>query len=259
LSDEDRRQAVAKSFTSPNNPWFARAFVNRLWSELLGEGFYMPVDDLGPRRTARFPAAMDALVQGFITQKYDVRWLMQTMLLTETYQRAIRPAVVSEEVMPFAAQTPTRLRSDQLFNAIVQVLGLNDPSERQDDGEMMAGPYARLRNPRAQFHALFGFDPSTPLEDITGNVPQALFLMNSPLFRNGVAAQGNTRLARILSECDDNRDALSEVYLLTLSREPLAREVEVATDYLREVGSREEAFEDLMWSLLNSSEFLSKR
>ncbi len=259
LSDQQRRQAVARVMTSPDNPWFARALVNRLWSELLGEGFYMPVDDLGPTRTARFPKAMDALASGFVARHYDVRWLMQTMLLTETYQRAIRPAVVSEESLPFAAQTPTRLRADQLFNALVQVLGLDDSSDRNTGGEMMAGPMARFRNPRGQFHELFAFDPSTPQEDITGNVPQALFLMNSPLFRNASAARGNTRLARILRDQRDDRDALSELYLLVLSREPSNREVETAADYIREVGSREDAFEDLMWALLNSSEFLSKR
>jgi hypothetical protein len=259
LSDEERRAAVAKAFTSPDNPWFSRALVNRLWSELLGEGFYMPVDDIGPTRTARFPEALDVLAQGFAAQRYDVRWLMKTILLTDAYQRQIRPKAVSEETLPFAAQTPTRLRSDQLFNALVQVLGLSDPTENGDDTAMMAGPMARLRNPRNQFHALFSFDPSTPQEDITGNVPQSLFLMNSPLFRSAIAARGNTRLARILRNQQDDGDALNEVYLLVLAREPSDRERQAALDYVRDVGARDEAFEDLMWCLLNSSEFLSKR
>lgn len=258
LTDERRREAIAVAFTSPDNPWFARALVNRLWAELLGEGFYMPIDDLGPTRQARFPEALDALAQGFVASKYDIRWLMKAMLLTETYQRQIRPKAVSEETLPFAAQTPTRLRADQVFNALVQVLGLNDPSDRQDDG-MMAGPMAFQRSPRNQFHQLFGIDPSTAQEDITGNVPQSLFLMNSPLFRNAVASQGNTRLAKILREQKDDRDALSEVYLLVLSREPSDRETNAALEYVRDVGSRGEAFEDVMWCVLNSSEFLSKR
>lgn len=259
LSDEQRRGAVAKAFTDPDNPWFARALINRLWAELLGEGFYMPVDDLGPTRTARYPAALDALSAGFVANNYDVRWLMRTILLTDAYQRQIRPQAVSEAPLPFAAQTPTRLRADQVFNALVQVLGLNDPTENVDDSDMMAGPMARFRNPRNQFHALFGFDPSTPQEDITGNVPQSLFLMNSPLFRNAIAAQGNTRLAKILREQKEDRDALSEVYLLVLAREPSDREAQAAMDHLKDVNSRSEAFEDVMWCLLNSSEFLSKR
>ncbi len=259
LTDEQRRSAVSQAFTSPDNPWFARAVINRLWSELLGEGFYMPVDDIGPTRTARFPEALDELAAGFVANRHDLRWLMKTVLLTEAYQRQIHPQAVSEETLPFAAQTPTRLRADQLFNALVQVLGLNDTTERPGNDEMMmAGPY-RQRGPRDQFHALFGFDPSTPQEDITGNVPQSLFLMNSPLFRNALAAQGNTRLAKILREQKNDRDALSEVYLLVLAREPSGREMEAALEFVREVGVRGEAFEDVMWCLLNSSEFLSKR
>jgi hypothetical protein len=258
LTDDERRGAVAKAFTSPDNPWFARALVNRLWAELLGEGFYMPVDDLGPTRTARYPEALEALAQGFTAHRYDLKWLMKAMLLTETYQRQIRPQAVSENPLPFAAQTPTRLRADQLFNALVQVLGLEDPTDNADEG-VMAGPYARFRNPRTQFHALFGFDPSTPHEDITGNVPQSLFLMNSPLFRNAIAARGNTRLAKILRQQGDDRDALGELYLLVLAREPSDREAQTALDYVQESGDRNTAFEDLMWCLLNSSEFLSKR
>ena len=119
--------------------------------------------------------------------------------------------------------------------------------------------YRLPQSRRGQFAALFGFDPSTPQADITGSVPQALFLMNSPLINNGIRGQGNTRLGRILSKFDDNGDALGELYLLVLSREPSAREVQIAKEYLVEVGNRREAFEDLMWSLLNSSEFLSKR
>lgn len=258
LSDEDRRQAISQAFTSPENPWFARAMVNRMWAELLGEGFYMPVDDIGPTRTARFPEAMDALAQGFIAQKYDLRWLMKTIALTEAYQRQIRPKEVSEDPLPFAAQTATRLRADQLFNALVQVLGLNDPTDNDSDNEM-AGPRAQVRSPRNQFHQLFGFDPSTSQEDITGNVPQSLFLMNSPLFRGAIAANGNTRLAKILHEQSEDRDALDEVYLLVLAREPSAKETEASLSYIKDVGQRNEAFEDIMWCLLNSSEFLSKR
>ena len=112
---------------------------------------------------------------------------------------------------------------------------------------------------RTLFLALFGFDPSTPQEDIKGNVPQALYLMNSPLIHPMVRAGGNTRLARILRKHPGNDDAIAEVYLLVLSREPSASELKICRDYITEVGNRGEAFEDLMWSLVNSSEFLSRR
>ena len=112
---------------------------------------------------------------------------------------------------------------------------------------------------RTLFLSLFGFDPSTPQEDITGNVPQALFLMNSPMIHAAVRARGNTRLARILQQHSKNNDAVAEVYLLVLSRDPSTAELGICREYIAEVGERGEAFEDLMWSLINSSEFLSRR
>ena len=109
LSDADRRQAVAKAFTSPENPWFARAIVNRMWCEMLGEGFYMPVDDLGPNRSARFPEALDALCQGFVANAHDPKWLIRTIANSQTYQRKVAAKSTSEDALPFASVTPTQI------------------------------------------------------------------------------------------------------------------------------------------------------
>jgi hypothetical protein len=260
LSDEARRQAAAKAFTDADNPWFARAVINRVWNEMLGEGFYMPVDDLGPTREARFPQALDVLAAGFVGSGYDLKWLVQTVALTQTYQRQVRSKPVSETALPFASQTPTRLRSDQLYNALATVLGFSEQSASPRGGMMPGGGiYAGNRGPRSQFNAVFTFDPSTPQEDITGNVQQALTLMNSPQFRGALSAGGNTRLGRILRQHTDDQDAISEVYLLALSREPSDRELKLSRQYIADVGNRGEAYEDLLWTLVNSSEFVSKR
>lgn len=258
LTDEDRRAAVARAFTSPDNPWFARAIVNRMWCEFLGEGFYMPVDDLGPTRHARFPEALDALAAGFVSNNHDVAWLIRTIANSQTYQRKVAAKSVAEDALPFSSVTPTRLRADVVFNSLFQVLGIEEEAAN-GRGMMMAEPRGFQRGPRFQFDALFGFDPSVPKDEITGNVPQSLYLMNSTLFRAALSANGNTRLGKILRDNQDDLDALSELYLLVLSREPSRREIEICQAYLKENGQRGEAFEDLMWSLMNSSEFLSKR
>ncbi len=258
LPDLERRGAAAKAFTDPNNPWFARAIINRLWHEMLGEGFYMPVDDLGPTRTARYPEVLDELSSGFIASQYDVKWLVKTIALTETYQRAVRSKSTSVEELPFASQTPTQLRADQLFNALVTILGFDDRGPGMGGG-MMAGPLAAARSPRNQFHNIFSYDPSTPQEDILGNVQQALFMMNTPQFRGAVSATGNNRLSQIVQKYSDDQDAIAEVYLLALSREPSDQEIKVCQTYLKETGTRTETYEDILWSLLNSSEFRAKR
>ncbi|MBI1344655.1 DUF1549 domain-containing protein [bacterium] len=259
LSDLERRQAAAKAFTDPENPWFAKAIINRVWNEMLGQGFYMPVDDMGPTRSPAYPEAMDTLAAAFVAHHYNLKWLIETVASTQTYQRQVRPQSVSTDALPFASQTPTRLRSDQLYSALSTVLGFSESAQPARGGMMAGGIYGGGRSPRAQFNQIFTFDPSTPQEDITGNVQQALFLMNTPAFRNAVSATGNSRLSQILRKYSDDQDAISELYLLALAREPSDRELQVCQKYLGEVGSRGEAYEDLLWSLLNSSEFLSKR
>ncbi|MEO8494676.1 MAG: DUF1549 domain-containing protein, partial [Planctomycetota bacterium] len=81
--DADRREALAAYITSPRNPWFAKAFVNRVWSELVGEGFYEPIDDIGPDRECSAPETIDYLASSFAETGYDVKWLYRTVMATE--------------------------------------------------------------------------------------------------------------------------------------------------------------------------------
>ena len=257
LPDLDRREALAASITSPENPWFARAYVNRIWTELTGAGFYTPVDDIGPERSPQLPEVLELLVEGFVQSGHSTRWLFRTILLTEAWQRQVQGTPAGADTVPFAAASATRLRGDQVYEALIQVLGVSQLGERM--APPGRGPGALFSNERTQFNDLFGFDPSTSQADITGNVPQALFLMNSPAVHNLIRGDGNTRLGRILRQFDDDETVVQELYLLVLSREPTAKEIEIALRYRQQTGDRIEAFEDLMWSLLNSSEFLTRR
>ena len=254
MEDEDRRALFAKFVTSPTNSWFAKSFVNRIWGELLGEGFYMPIDDMGPERKARMGSVLDYLAAEFVKHDHDIQWLIRTITNSKTYQRQVRFNEPTENPVPFASAVPTRLRADQLLNAVVKVLGV-DEGPRHSAGPLQRG----RRTPREQVEALFGFDPSTPQDELLGNVPQALFLMNLPQISNALKAEGNTRLGQILANNKTDKAAISELYLAFLARDPSDKELVIAVDYLAKVGDRREAFEDLAWSLLNSSEFLSKR
>ena len=109
------------------------------------------------------------------------------------------------------------------------------------------------------FQSLFGFDPSATPEEQQGNLLQALFLMNSPAIHNLIAGKGATRLATILSKHSSNEDALRELYLLVHAREPSAQELAICGEYLKDVNNRQDAFEDILWSLINSTEFQTRR
>jgi hypothetical protein len=253
-TDMQRREALAKAITSKSNPWFRKAFANRMWAEMLGEGFFMPIDDMGPKRTAVQEEVLDLLANGFASHDYDIRWLLRTIANTDAYQRQL--AASTNDTVKFAAASPTRLRSDQIYSALSQVLGIEEIPGLQS---MRRGPYGRGNNSRRAFQQLFGYDPSTPQSDILGNIPQALFMMNAEALAPLTRSTGDTVLSRILAQNSDDEAALDELYLRVLSREPNEKEREITLAYVTKVGRRGEAFEDVFWTLLNSSEFLTKR
>jgi hypothetical protein len=112
---------------------------------------------------------------------------------------------------------------------------------------------------RVLFDRLFGIDPSVANEDVVGTIPQALFLMNSPLINNRVQARPGTVLGEIMSTAPHERAALGALYLRVLSRQPTNQEVEICGRYISGLGNTREAFEDIYWSLINSTEFLTRR
>jgi hypothetical protein len=256
LTDMERRETLAQWITSPANPWFAKALVNRMWSELVGEGFYEPVDDIGPDREATAPKTLDYLAAQFVANKHDIKWLLRTIMSTAAYQRESRSRRGPEET-PMLANVAQRLRADQLYTAVTSVLG--DPPAARARARA-AGPQANLRTPRALFDTVFGYDPSAPRDEVAGAIPQALTIMNSPQFANGMNAnRPRTVLGKLLTDHTEDEAVASELYLRTLSREPTAKELEVALSHVEQSDSRIEGFEDILWALLNSAEFMHRR
>jgi hypothetical protein len=155
------------------------------------------------------------------------------------------------------------LRGDQLFNALLSALSLPE-SERTPLAFNNPGAqaYGARFTPRLVFNAVFGFDPSEPRESVSGSIPQALAMMNTPQLNLAMSAGGrrqSTALGKMLSEIEDDAALVSELYLKTLSRRPSDSELGDALAYGKQVGSRSEAAEDLLWVLINSSEFSHRR
>ena len=250
--DADRRSQLASWITGPENPWFAKAFVNRIWAELVGEGFYAQVDDLGPERECSAPQTLDYLATAFRDQGYDMKWLLTTILSTESYQRASRRRRTFEEV-PFQSNCAQRLRADQLFSALVTVLEMPDSATSQ--GRQRSARFS----PRNTFSSVFGFDPSVRRSDVSGTIPQALLMMNSPQIGQYLLARRDRMLGRLLLEVRDDQQAVTELYVRVLSRQPTEKELATCLKYRQRVGNREEAFEDILWSLLNTAEFVNRK
>ncbi len=250
-SDDERRATLATWMTEPTNEWFAKAYVNRIWAELIGVGFYDPVDDLGPEREPAAPRTLAYLARQFVASGHDIKWLMRTIMLTDLYQRK------STEREPgtsptFLSTHQQRLRSDQIFNALSSVVAFDDPFVIN---RLRAN---RGRGPRVLFANTFGYDPSEVRAEVVGSVPQAMLLMNGPLLDRMISAERRGGLGRLIRTQTDDKQLVDQLYMMTLSRPASKKERGAAVAYIRRTDNRADAYEDILWALVNSSEFIHR-
>lgn len=259
--DAERRGTIAEWMTE--SEWFATAYVNRIWAEMVGEGFYEPIDDLGPDRTPSAPKGVAYLSKQFVRSGHDPKWLVEVICRTEAYQRECRPRRAPNGV-PFVANVAQRLRGDQLFNALLTTLELDEESMRalvSADGAGR-GVYGQRGSPRAAFEVVFGYDPSEPRETVTASIPQVLAMMNTPQLNRALSSGRRLRptaIDKLIREIKDDGELITELYLRTLCRAPSSDERAYVADYVKSVGDRTEAFEDLLWMLINSSEYVHRK
>jgi hypothetical protein len=251
LADVDRRRALADAIVDTNNYWFAAAYINRIWSELLGQGFYQPVDDLGPQKDGVFLPVLTRLTGAFRASDYDIKGFFRLVLKTQAYQRQFRMGTSPADHLHFTAARPTPLRADVLWRDLNTVLAPANP--------VPAAPpvkYAIPQGTEAEFLAEFGFDPSvTPERSLT----QVLLLMNGSLVNYRIQVSASRVLSKVLKDYPDDREALRFVYLSALARKPTDRELDKCRQFIAQVGKRGEAYEDILWALVNSPEFQTRR
>jgi Protein of unknown function (DUF1549)/Protein of unknown function (DUF1553) len=260
LPDLERRTALANEITNPENFWFAAAFVNRTWGELMGQSFGQPVDDLGPGKDVFMPAVLARMSASFRASDYDIKQLIRTICNSEAYQRQIRPGASAEDHLHFAAAYPTRLPGEALWQSLISVLGaLGPPLDPRMAVAAAFGANARPLPFEYMFLSEFRFDPSLKADEVEGSIPQALILMNSPQINRAMQARGASALAQLLKQNTKDEDAVRALYYKTLTRKPTDHEMSKAVAYVHKIGKREEAFEDLLWTLINSTEFQTKR
>lgn len=251
ISDLQRRSELAEMLTS--NRWFAISVVNRYWAELTGVAFYTPVDDIGPDRSAEHEPALTLLTDGFSASGYDLKWLLKTIVATDVYRRQ-----VNVDAEGFVRKEPQRLRSDQLYTAVCQSLNVTELPLGYTAGR--SGPaYRTLDAGRRQFAAVFGFNPETSQDDLTGSIPESLLLMNSPEIHRLIdASRTDSVIRRISNQVLSDEDVIRELYLTLVSREPNAAELKRCSKHLTAAANQKEALEDIFWALLNSVEFQTR-
>ncbi len=259
---DDPRQSLARWMTSPENPFFARTMVNRLWAHFLGRGIIHPIDDARSTNPPSNPELLDALARDFIVSGYDVKHLVRVICNVYAYRLEPVPKEWNAaDTQTFARFYPRRLSAEVLLDGISQVLDV--PTEfAGGPGKFPPGTRAidlPDENVAAHFLDVFG-RPSrmSACECERVDAPaltQALELVNSAeIQRKLTAEKGYAKRLAASEKAPAERAA--EIFLRVLGRRPRPEELKVATDFLESAPDREEACRSLLWSLLATNEFL---
>jgi len=249
---ESAREVLARWVCSADNPFFAKAMVNRTWSELFGRGFVTPVDDMHDGNPASHPVLLADLAQQFAANGFDVKYLFRAICNSEAYQRSSKPTGNNGSAAStlFARMNMKVLTPEQLYDSFTVVMG---PPAREDRGGLRAAVgRGIIATPRGAFVAFFGLeDGADPTEFQTG-IPQVLRLMNSNL------SNSQTPLGRLV-QSEKVEKNVEQLYLATVNRRPSDKELESRTAYVKKAGTAKEGYADLLWALVNCSEFQLNR
>jgi hypothetical protein len=235
MKADARRVSIAAYLAyNPSNYWFARAYVNRIWSELIGDGFY-DVDSLGPDGDVVHKPIVNRIAANFRYKDFDPKWVFRLIMNSQVYQREMRTMSSPSEL--FTAVRPSRLRPDVVANSVSHLVGENPD----------------LRKEIAQ---VFDMNPSLPQSALEGSIQQALLLMNQPKLQQQLA---QSQLKEKLLSISSNSELVQSLYLSVLARHATPEEVARNVSYLEDAEKRDEAVEDLIWVLVNCTEFRTKR
>jgi hypothetical protein len=246
---------LAKWITSPNNPWFARAAVNRLWKETFGRGLVDPVDDFRPSNPASHPELLTALADDFATHRFDVRRTLSLLLTSRLFQTSSQPIAENAADRQFFSRYPLhRLTAEQQFDGLTRAVGVLTEFEGQEKGARVqqlldANDYVEYlyvagRNDR---QSVGPFEPEL-------TTFQALYGLASYDLQGWIGhEQGRARkLAESFAGADE---IVEELFLAALTRFPTADERADCIRQLKASPSRIEGIEDLLWALVNAHEF----
>lgn len=265
---DDPRAAFADWLTAPDNPWFARNAVNRIWRRLLGRGIIHEVDDVRPDNPPWSADLLDYLADELTAHDYDIRHIYRLILNSATYQLSPVPTPGNrDDETGFSRYRLRRLDAEVLIDAICRITGTAEEysSAIPEPFTFVPGDVRSIQladaSIKSSFLELFGRpgrDTSYVSERNNDlSTFQELHLLNSSHILDKLSK--SPRLKRLITRFKDPEDRIEEIYLETLSRLPSDDEIQTAQDYARENNLNEtDAAIDLTWALINSSEFFLK-
>ncbi len=257
----DRRLPLADWLTDRDNPFFARSVVNRYMRYLLGSGLVEPVDDMRSTNPASNVELLDALADDFVEHNFDLKHLIRTIMTSRLYGLSSQPTAENRSDNRFYSHyLVKRLSAEPLLDAIDHATGVKTKFPNLPLGTRA------IDLPDAEYNDYFLNTFAKPRRTSVcecerspdANLAQALHTLNGDTLAKKIADK-NGFVTQQLATKPDHEDLVRRLYLNALCRLPTEAELDYSRQLLSESATPEEAYEDLLWALINSKQFLFVR
>lgn len=257
--EQDPRHALADWLSKPENPFFARALVNRYWKHLFGRGIVDPEDDMRVTNPATNPELLAALADHFIKSGFDLKELLRTICRSSTYQLSSEPNDYNlNDKQNFSRYYPKRLTAEVLLDSIDSVTASNTSFSGLPAGTRAVQLPDNGAN--TYFLTVFGRPEGASACECErsqeANLAQSLHLLNSAEVQ-GKLSNGQGRAAQLAQDANRTHEQkVTALYIWAFSRQPIPDEMSVALAHIDRNENKQQAYEDILWALINTKEFL---
>lgn len=258
--EEDPRTQLAEWMRSADNPFFARTLVNRYWKHFFNRGIVEPEDDMRETNPPTNPELLDSLAAHFVESGYDLKELVRTICNSNTYQLSAIPNEYNEsDKQNFSRYYPRRLAAETLYDAFHRVTGTTQAFADMPPGTRATQLVDSSNVP--YFLKVFGQpagDTACECErSPDANLAQSLHLLNSSEVQTKVGQDGARAKTLAADEKRSHEERIHELYRVAFSRTAQDDEIQVALGYIESHKDNiPAAYEDIMWALINTKEFL---
>ncbi|HVS40445.1 MAG TPA: DUF1549 domain-containing protein [Gemmataceae bacterium] len=261
--DDDPRQKLADWMTAPTNPFFARAVVNRYWATFFNRGLVDPLDDMRVTNPPSNPQLLDALADDFVKNHYSLKHLVKMIVKSRTYQLSSTPNEFNQhDKQNYARYYPRRMSAEVLYDAVNQVA--DSPATFNGLPTDRFAPKRAIMLPDESFPSYF-LDVFGRPQRISAcecervseaNLAQALHLLNSDEIQNKLARQGG-RADVVVKDPRPDADKVDELFVWALGRKATPEQRNLAlADIAKNNANKKVAYENILWALLNTKEFV---
>jgi hypothetical protein len=246
-----------------DNPFFARAVANRYWSHFFGRGIVDPIDDMRVTNPPTNPELLDALAKELVDSKFSLKHLVKVIVKSRTYQLSSAPNEFNKhDKQSFARFYPRRMQAEVLYDAVSQVT--NTPAAFGGLPTDKHSPNKAIMLPDEAFQSYF-LDVFGRPQRISAcecervseaNLAQALHLLNSQEIQDKLS-RANARADLLAKDMRPDGEKIDELFLWAFSRLPSPEHRQVAIEHInRHATNKKLAYENILWALLNTKEFV---